>query len=289
MTSGELKKKFQLPFGNFTEITEFQDGVGFSVIQKHTDNYESLYKVGFENKDKDKTQRSLWVSVSYGRRTGDGIVLRSGKNGVYDPIDLTFYNQYSFDLETQRFLDTGREIDAKQILTDVERVHMLPTLKVRGLPLRSRLWLWRKLIPNLIKAVDQILIGILWLISGESDSRDTLGRYISQRYTERRDMSIKKVEFKEVKTMEFFGYKAKRWSVVFYCLIHLIVYAILFGIEYRSSFMSHVIRNTFLALCYVVVTFAITESLFPLLLKMMIRKTPELLAKISFKSIQIKT
>lgn len=289
MTSSELKDKFQLPFEDFIQPIEFQDGIGFSVVQKHQGNYESLYKVSFGDKDKDKTRRSLWVSVSYGRRTGDGIVLGSGKNSLYDPIDLTFYNEYSFDLDTQKFYDRDNEIEAKKILVDVERVHMLPTRKVSGLPLRSRLWFWRKLIPGLVKVVDWVLISALWLISGESDSRDTLGRYMSQRYTERRDASIKKVEFKEVKTMEFFGYKAKRWSVVFYCLIHLIAYAVLFGIECRFSFMSRVIRNGFLALCYVVVTFAITESLFPMLLKMMIKRTPELLAKISFKSIQIKT
>jgi hypothetical protein len=289
MTPGELQNKFGLPFGNFIQPTEFQDGTGFSVVQKHGDKYESLYKVSFGDKDKDKNRRSLWVSVSYGRRTDDGIVLGSGVNGIYDPIDLTFYNEYSFDFDNQKFYDRDNEIEAKKILIDVERVHMLPTRTVRGFPLRSRLWFWRKLIPGLVKVVDWILISALWLISGESDSRDTLGRYMSQRYTERRDVSIKKVEFEEVKTMEFFGYKAKRWSVVFYCLIHLIAYAILFVIEYRFSFMSQVIRNTFLALCYVVVTFAVTESLFPRLLKMMIKRTPELLAKISFKSIQIKT
>ena len=58
--------------------------------------------------------------------------------------------------------------------------------------------------------------------------------------------------------MEFFGYKAKRWSVVFYCLLHLTIFSFFYWKSIEYVFVNEMLNNNFLALCYVVVSFALT-------------------------------
>ncbi len=46
-------------------------------------------------------------------------------------------------------------------------------------------------------------------------------------------------------------------------------------------------RNSFLALCYVVTSFAITEALIPDLIKLMISKVTKLYMDVAFKNLQV--
>ncbi|NBV29739.1 hypothetical protein EBS02_12155, partial [bacterium] len=221
MNSSELKNKFNLPFSNLSDAIEWQDAIGFSVIEDYQNGFVSLYKIGFlDKKLEGSEQKDLWISVSYGKKIDEGVSLGTGGNSLDIPIDLDFHKEFSYSPTKDKFYYQHQEISAKEILLKIQRIHKLPTLALKGFRLRFRLRLWRKFIPFLIKSIDSVFIAILWLVSGEKIRNDIMGRRLFEKPNEK----IKTVEFDDPKTMDFFGYKAKRWSVVFYCVLHLVCY-----------------------------------------------------------------
>jgi hypothetical protein len=286
MTTPELIDHFQLSsFGNFSEPIQWLDGVGFSVVENGTNDFASLYKVGF-SKQTNSSVKDLWVSVSYGKMTDGGISLGSAGEDLKTPIDLDFHNEFSFNEETQIFYYHRQQIIPRDILLKVQAAHKLPTQNFKGLPLRLKLWYWRKTLPGIVKLFDGLLISILWIISGEKIEKGS----IYTRLIGRPEESIQEsnIKFKEPKTVEFFGYKAKRWSVVFYCLVHLILYSLVVYFLIRHGFLTRLFKNNFLSLCYVIVSFAIVEHLLPLVLKKAINKSvPQLYGRVAFKRLKI--
>src|SRR5581483_9451858 len=88
-----------------------------------------------------------------------------------------------------------------------------------------------KFSPIFIKRFDLALIDLLWAISGERITDDLIRRILDthKRLKEKADQkSIVGVEYVERQMMDFFGYKAKRWSVVVYALLHLFLFGIIF-------------------------------------------------------------
>lgn len=288
MNPEELISKFDLPFADFSSPTKFNDGIGFSAIQEQKEDFASLYKIWLNAKDFDKNQKPLWVSVSYGKKVAGGISLNTGKSEVSSPIDLNFFNEYSYDPKTGTFYRYGKKIDPRQILIQVSELHNLPTKMYRGFYLRSRLWFWRKLLPLIIRIIDKILAGILWLISGERIPGDIWRRLITQKYLDKNNATdSKEVNFTSTSTMAFFGYQAKIWSVVFYCSMHLFAYLLSYKLNSRSILLSHIFRSNFIALCYVVVTFVVIEKILPTILKKVIKITPRIFENIAFKTLEI--
>jgi hypothetical protein len=290
MTSEDLSKPFGLPFSNFSAPILWQDGLGFSTTEDYGDGYASLYKFGIYNQESQGDLKKIWTSVSYGRKNQDGISLGTGKNGMRDPLDLDFHDEFFYDEKQKKFFHYGKEIEAKKILLDVEKTHKKPTKIIGGVFLRCRLWYWRLFVPGLIKVLDGILIFVLRLISGEKLQKDLWGRLFSINGNEQSNKPIpdKYNSFEDGKTMEFFGYKAKRWSVVFYCLIHIIAYVIYFYGKLRVNLLSNILGNNFLAICYVVVTFSISESLIPSMLKSAILKiNPRFFSRAISKRIKV--
>ncbi len=290
MTKEELVEQFGLPFSNFSAPIIWQDGLGFSTTEDYNDGYSSLYKFGIYNQETQGGLKKLWVSVSYGKKTNDGISLGTGKNGLWDPIDLDFHDEFYYDEKQRKFFHYSKEISAKEILIETAKAHKRPTEITRGFVLRSRLWYWRILIPALIRGLDRLLISILWAISGEKLEKDIWGRLFSRDSLEagNRQIPTKENSFEKGKSMEFFGYQAKRWSVVFYCLLHITAYLFYFYFRLRINILSNILENNFLALCYIVVTFAITEALIPSALKSIILKiSPRIFSRAVSKRIRV--
>jgi hypothetical protein len=226
MTTEDLIKQFGLPFENFSTPIKWEGDVGFTTIQSYGNGYVSLYKFGILKQDQEGDLKKISVSVSYGKETEGGISLSTGENGVWDPIDLNFPNEFFYSESRKCFLKDGKVISAKEMLFYVEKIHKKPTRLGKGFALRFRLWFWRKGLPFFIKFIDIILISVLLLISGEKiKNNDILKRYFHKRFNEKNDRKIENdFEFLDSGTMTFFGYTAKRWSVVFYCFMHLFIY-----------------------------------------------------------------
>ncbi len=292
MTPQDFINKFRLPLKGFSNPIAWQDGVGFSLVQEHGNTFASLYKFGL-NLASEEQRKPLWVGVSYGKNTSRGISLGSGENGVWDPIDLDFNKDFTYDPTTDKFFKNDKEIDPQQIIHDLERIHKLPTKKIKGFKLRSRLRFWRKIIPGILKFVDLLTRIFLWIVSGETTEPDIFKRSISERL-DRPDRPFhglpetKDASFNESRTLSFFGYSAKRWSVVFYCSIHLIAYTLFFFSDKHWSLLGNIFGNSFLALCYAVVSFTVTEAGIPAILRSFVKFLTRAHGRISFMSLKIK-
>lgn len=279
---------FQLPFSNFSSPTEWQDAFGFSTIQKYPEGFGSLYKIGIHKQELAESLKKVSISVSYGKMTDSGVSLGTGRGGVWDPIDLDFSNEFFYDEVRNVIFRNKIEISGKNLLLFLEEIHKRPTKAIRGFPLRLKLLFWRKMLPAIIKIFDRFLVVVLWIISGEVIPQDIIKRFFSDRREEKVNKKISEIDFHTGKTMEFFGYHAKRWSVVFYCSLHLTIYLIfLYKQNVHFLLIGGIGRNSFLTLCYIVLSFAITESWLPDLIKFVIKKTPNLFTKIAFGSIKI--
>jgi len=280
MTSQELIEKFKFPFENFSSPIAYSKEVGFSVVQEHGNNMASIYHIIIDNVDNNPIKK-IQSSVNYGEKTNDGIRL-GVNNNLFNPVDLDFPNEFSYNTQTDKFYFGKKEIEAKDILLKTEKVHIRPTKLIWGFPLRSKLWFWRKVLPFIIKALDLTLIGILFIVSGER-IKDDIWKRLLQKYHENEKETVKEIEFKPTGKIDFFGYEAKRWSVVFYSLVHLI----LFYFKIFSGFLDSILGNSLFALCYIVVSFFITESLIPEILKSIIKLTPRLFGLIAFKRLKV--
>jgi len=129
--------------------------------------------------------KKLSISVSYGKETDGGISLGTGKKGIWNPVDLNFSDEFYYSESQKKFFHYKKEIEAKNILLYIEEIHKKPTRLVKGFFIRTKLWFWRKMLPNLIKFFDLFLISILYLISGEKINNDIFKRYFSEKYNER--------------------------------------------------------------------------------------------------------
>jgi hypothetical protein len=298
MTSEELIKQFDLPSKKFPEPIKWQDGIGFSILKDRQGGYASLYKIGLNERTggEERLLKNLWITATYGKKSDGGITIGSGDKGLMSPIDLEFHDQFFYNSQTKNFFHFCEEISPSKILENLEKVHLRPTRSIVGLPLRIRLFFWRKFLPGIIKIIDGFLIFLLELISGEKTKGEILKRFIETWHGEnkanesirQRNIPSTETNFEKPQTMTFFGYTATRWSVVFYCILQLGFY-ILNNLYWKikNPTLSTLFTNTFLTLCYVVVSFAITESLVPKLLKRSIEKMPKIFTKVAFKRIKI--
>ena len=259
--SNSLFDNFSFSYDEFSDPIRWTHGAGLSRVKKGENGYASLYKIGISPEDlkRESPVKKVLVGVTYGKQSEDGIILDSGKQGLSDPIDLEFRDEFTFDVENNLFYGNSKEISPKEILNIVEEAHMRPTRKIMGFYLRSRLWVWRKFFPFLVKFFDIIFISILWLVSGERIKDGIFSRIWNLR-KDKYNNPIQKSEFEESSTVDFFGYKAKRWSVVFYSIFHIILFYIAHYQKVDWPFARVMFENNFLAICYAVFSFAITEA-----------------------------
>ena len=290
--SNRLVRDFSFESEGFSDPIQWTDGVGFGRVRKLPDGYASLFKIGIgdEQLRTPSSRKSLWISASYGKETMGGITLASDEGNLSKPVDLDFRDEFYYDTISGKYYRGEEEITAAKLFQTIEEAHTRPTKPFQGFWVRCRLWFWRGLLPTSIKWFDIALVKLLWIVSGEKIKDNILRRLMGIRLekpTER--IPPNSVEFENSETMNFFGYRAKRWSVVFYSALHLGIFTIFFYfISIYPRWISTVLSNNFLATCYIVVSFAFTESFIPRLLKSIISKiTPVAFETIAFKRLKI--
>ncbi len=287
ITAEDFKKRFNLKNIGFPEPTVFSNAVGISVKKVYPDEHASMYGVEISRRRPQTTPLlSLDAHVVYGKDTKDGVTLMMDKK-LSEPIDLDFTDEFSFDTSTGKFYHRGRQIEPEEIFSIMDTAHKKPTKLTAGLLLRIRLWIWRILIPHTIKYLDLFLIKALWIISGEK-IKGNIWRRVVNIYSRIKSQIEEDQDFVKSKPMDFFGYEAKRWSVVFYCSLHLAIFSFFYWKGIKYTFVTQILDNNFLALCYVVVSFAFTESWLPRRIKSIINEiTPRVFSNISNRKISV--
>lgn len=301
MNSSDLIKKFGLPFNEFTNIIIWDAGdVGFSIFEDRDDGYASLYKIGIAPETGQNDTRKLWVTASYGKKTNGGLSIGVSDN-INRPVDLEFFDEFSFNSKLDKFFYFNKEIDPKNILIKLKRTHLRPTKLIIGLPLRIRLFFWRKFLPTTIKIIDKILSILLLIFTGETikkDDRDVFNRLVNSWHEENnkkpninlnRDKNIfKKRGIDTPETWNFIGFTSTKWSVVFYSILNILFYILnsLFW-EINNSIIKGIFNNGFLIVCYVAISFIIVESFIPNIIKILIEKIPKLYKSVIFRRLKV--
>ena len=291
MTSEELREKFQVPFSEFSSPVEWTDDIGFSVTESDTNNRASMYKIGLSSRDngEDAHLKELWLSATYGEVTSAGIRLRESRN-LNEPVDLDVYKDFFYDERNDHFYYKDEIIEPKQILVKLRNAHRLPTKPFKGFPIRTKLWFWRIVLPAIINSIDWIFIISLLLVSGEKTEKNIIRRRIEERSDARisnTPTQSNSINFQDSKKINFFGYEAKRWSVIFYCIVHLLGYLIILLFNINHGYFIIIGKSSFLSLCYVVVTFAIVESGIPAILRSLIKSMTKIYTNVAFKTIKV--
>ncbi|MFA7315659.1 MAG: hypothetical protein WC059_02550 [Candidatus Paceibacterota bacterium] len=294
MTSTDLIKKFELPSGEFSDPIPWEKDIGFSIFKDRNDKYASLYKIGFGLGN--DNLKKLWVTATYGKKTDDSISIGTSKN-LTDPVDLDVYGQFFFNIESGKFFHYNKEIEPNNILNKLKKAHLKPTRIIVGLPLRIKLFLWRRFLPTIIKIIDRILSLLLEIFTGEVVKDKNIVRRFIDQWHEESDKKPTKIDLDEnifgrnIKTPKewsFLGFKSTRWSVVFYSILHIFLYffnSLFWKID--DPIIIKIFESNFLTLCYVAISFSIIEFLIPYILKLSVRKIPKIYQNVAFKRLKV--
>ena len=93
---------------------------------------------------------------------------------------------------------------------------------------------------------------------------------IKSKFSERKKMKMEEV-LEEGKKFDFLAYKASRWSIIFYSLLHLLFYFISTFKDYKPIILTTIFKNNFLTLIYVIFSLWIIEAVLPKILISSIR------------------
>lgn len=288
----KFKNKFNLPFSDFLAPVDFIDGnFGFSTLKKYSNGYVSLFKVFISKEELEKSNllKPIYISASYGKETIDGITLSSSNEkikGIFDPIDLRSNDDFFYNINTGEFFYKNKRIEAKNILKKINELHRKPTKPIRGFWLRIKLLFWRIILIFLIEKFSNTLVSFLYLSSGTKISKNIWTRRTSRDQVEEK-MNAAQRKVTEGRTIDFYGYKANPWAVIFYCNLHIVLYIIFSLYSFHPTFLTAIFKNTFLTITYVIASLSFIEFILPQGLRFLIRLLDSIFQNIADKKIKL--
>jgi hypothetical protein len=299
ISKSQFKTLFELPFGDFDEPVEFSDdSFGFSVIKNYKNNYQyaSLFKVYINKRELENKDNLLMVefSVSYGKKSDDGIILSSSREkikGMRDPIDLISTNEFFYNISSKKFSYKNKEISAKDALLEVDYLHLKPTKPIGGFWLRTKIFFTYKIIANFWNISFKLLAVLQYFISGEKIRIFHQDIKESNKYY-RETRSNNELDKKQSDLIDLWGYKIKPWIAGIYAVLHLILYYILYYIGYRPVWLITIFKNSFLTSMYAIVSIGLANTLLPMFssrfdLKQYLKMIQSQYMKSIFKKIKI--
>lgn len=292
-------EKFHPEKFGFFDLTSFTNvDIGFNVKKKLNEkdnNNVSLLSIYISKRTYPETKNfklPLSVHATYGRNAeGGGVYIRKNPK-ITEPIDLESANTYYYDVVSKEFLTGNKNITADDLLNEVYEKHIITTKINKGFSVIAYLWFWKVLIKNTFKSIFKGFYCLLFIISGDRFTYEPILE------TEKLNDKVIKSKFekisndmrdnlKESEKFDFLGYKASRWSIIFYSLLHFILYMVFFFIGYKPIFLTTILKNNFLLLIYVILTLWIIEVAMTKIFKIAIRFFSKLSFKAEFKTIRL--
>jgi hypothetical protein len=289
----KFKDKFGLPAYNFLEPVDLVDTkIGFTVLKTtEKKEYKSLFRfyIKDEELDKEGDKKPILISATYGKEYEDGIILYSTAEEVRSlnsPVNFISHDEFYYDIKTNKFYDKKKEVTGIEILKRIDDLHTKPTKLVRGFILRIKLWFWGKLMLSVTSSIPNFFIYFLYIISGTKITKNLWERKFKKERIKPENYQIHSMEQGPEK-LDIFGYKASKWSITFYCLVHLFVFYLYKATDTHWKPVTGFFQNNFLVVMYVIPSLGFFDSLLPRLLKYLIDKTSNLAAEIAFKKINL--
>lgn len=265
----DFKNKFlSLPCGFSTPIEFIDDTFGFSILKEHPNGYASLFKIYIRQEElkKDGPLKIIDGSVSYGKKTNDGITLSSSSEKIkkfFDPLDLLSSNEFSYNFEKDQFFYQDKEITAKAIVELLDKWHLKITRTFRGAWLRLKIIWFHYLLAKFWRVVFKIISVFQYIVTGE---KIKIFHSIKDPSRSLR-LDEKPLNIEESKLINLFGYMVKPWIAGFYAGVHLLIYFILYQYNCRPFWLIAIFRNNFLTLMYGIVSLGIANTFLPMLFK----------------------
>lgn len=300
-TKEKLKRNFIKKFSNldeygFYDFVEFEgDVIGFSIKKKfkNKDGNATMISVGIRSGESIK-KVPLYISATYGKEGSEGIQLRSLEEiKLTEPVDMESRNEYFYDINEQNLYRKNKEINACQLINGIYELHIKSTELFKGFFLRMKIRFWRVVLKTLFKLISEVFYNLLFIISGNRYKYESFlereilnDRVIKSKWPEQEGLKEKE-ELRESKKFRFFDYEASSWSIIFYCSLHLGIYAYFMYIGYKPLILAILVQNNFLILVYVVVSLWSIESVMPKILMFLIKYFSKLSDHSSYRKIKL--
>lgn len=286
-------------FGFFDLATFSNLKIGFSIKKrlnnKKDDNNITLLSIYIP--DRTLTTRDdkklLSIRTTYGEKAeGGGVVIRE-KAKLMEPVDAEFPDEYYYDIKDKEFFKRNKKILADCIINEIYNTHIKSTKMFKGLWIRTKIEFYHIIVKSIFALISKIFFGLLFMISGDRytyepilESEKLNNKVIKSKYEKIDDRDMKE-NLRPGEKFDFLGYKASRWSIIFYSILHFIFYIIFFLVNYRPVFLTTVFKNNFLLLVYAVLSLWIIEVAAQKCFKFLIRLFSKLAKNAEYRTIKL--
>jgi hypothetical protein len=287
MKSEDFVKKLENVKG-FYGLKPISNTAGFSFLKdlpNDKKDYTSLLIFSISDNEKDNIKNVI-AYARYGRKAKEGVYIREDdESKLSDPLDIFSKDEYFYDTETDKFFKNKKEISLMGLIDDFYSTHIKTTKFWEGLLPRLKLFFWKIIISNFLKATSLFFTLLLRLVNGDKYSYKPIGKtevlnnvIISSTFSDLIGLNEKngfKEEDKPAEKLEFLGYKGNFWPIFFYSAIHLIIYTICYFLNYKPDIIVKIFENNFLTLAYVILSLCFIEKIIPNTLKLLIKNCSE--------------
>jgi len=291
-------KKFNNGNG-FYDYKLFTEGDGFSIkkdLNRADDNTSLLKFYILDDLKHPGSRKPIIISASYGKKLEESILIRD-KTKISDPIDLTSKDEYYYNVKSDKLYKGEEEISASELLNGIYTEHIKPTKLIKGVWLRTKIVFWRIIMKRFFSYISIFLHYFLYIITSDKYSYEPImeeeilnNKIISSRFEDmigRKKKEDMKEHFEKGKKINIFGYEASRWIIIFYSILHLLLYIIFKYKNWYLMIITTIFRNNFLTLVYVISSLWVMEIVIPTIFRKLIKFTSLVSWNSSIKKIKI--
>lgn len=295
----KLFSKFDFDKYGFKNPVFYNDGsMGFSIRKDSANNNGnatqlSVYVYENDTNSKNSNRKPLIINTTYGIVTSDGGIRIRSNPKLNDPIDFESSGTFCYDIVNGDFYKENENISANKIIDEIYKKHIKSTKPFFGLWLRLKIFFWKLLLSALFKFISDTFCFLLYVVSGDRYSyapffeEETLnGEIIKSRLDIPRIIKAKE-EVKKSKKILLLGYDAPYWPIIFYAILHGLLYLVFMHYNYKPILITTLLKNNFLTIIYVILSLWFLEKVIPRGLKSLVKIFSKLSFRSQYKSISV--
>ena len=178
-------------------------------------------------------------------------------NRTRQPISQEFFSDFYYNHEEKRFIDTqGRQYRPRELLDHIFKLHCNTVHPWKGLWLRTRLACRGKAL-EILPRLSGFIIWFLKVFFGRTPVNDDI-MYIYSRGCQNEDFKRQNEN-----TIEVFGYRASRSTIILFCVIILIMGFLAYSGKYTEGPVAYILNNSIMSLASAIVMLWILDVLAP--------------------------
>ena len=204
-------------------------------------------------------------------------------------MDVEFPKQYFYDIRTNELYEKNKKITADKLINDVYNKHIKSTRPIKGLFIRMKIRFWRILMKSMFDIISKFFHHLLFIISGNRYSYEPVleTETLNDLRFKKTEKPKMKEKLKEGKKFNFYGYEASQWSIVFYSLLHFLLYVYFMYSGYKPIFITTIFKNNFLVIIYAILSLWIIETVMQTFLMFLIKYFSRLSADSLYGAIKL--